>query len=304
MRETLARLSRHVGRRRKRQLAILLALMLLGALAELLSLGAVVPFITVLANPERAAAVPMVAALMARTGTLPADLPVAVSVLFGALIVLAAGVRLTLLWASIRFANGMGAEVGSTLYARTLQRPYAFHPGRNTSEIIGSMNKVQRLIGGYVLPLLTSITAIVLGPGIVATLVAIEPRVAVGGAGIFGGSYFLIAIAVRRRLREDGAVVARANDQRIQAMQEGLGGIRDVILDRAHAIYARRFERIEERFRRAQASTQFYSAFPGWRSKRSGCCCCRLSPCTTARAAATSARCCRSRAHSRSARRS
>lgn len=260
--DTLRRLAQHVSARRKRQLVILLTLMVLGALAELLSLGAVVPFITVLANPARAAAVPMVAQLMQLTEITQAQLPLTVSVLFGALVLFAAATRLSLLWASIKFANGLGAEVGCTLYSRTLERPYTFHVSRNTSEIIGSMNKVQRLIGGYILPLLTSFTASVLATAIVLTLVFIEPVVALAGAGIFGASYLLIATAVRKRLRQDGLVSARANDDRIQALQEGLGGIRDVILDRAQPIYTRRFARIEERFRRAQARTQFYSGFP------------------------------------------
>ena len=262
LRRNLRRLYAQLPARRKRQLVLLMGLMLVGAIAELLSLGAVIPFIAVLAKPAAAAGHPAVEGMMRMLGIGLPQLPVAVGLLFAGMVLVATFVRLLLMWANIRFANGLGAEIGETLYARTLQRPYSFHVSRNTSEIIGSMNKVQKLIISFVQPLLTGFAAIVLSLAIVGLLVAVNPGVALGGAAIFGGSYFLIAFLVRRRLRRNGVVIAQANDQRIQALQEGLGGIRDVILDHAQAIYGRRFSRIEQRFRRAQGSSQFDGMFP------------------------------------------
>jgi ABC-type multidrug transport system fused ATPase/permease subunit len=236
--------------------------MLAGATAELLSIGAVLPFISVLANPGATAQMPLVARMMSATGLTLAQLPLAVSAVFAGLVVLAAAARLLMLSASIRYANGLGAEIGESLYARTLQRPYSFHVSHNTSVIIGSINKVQKLIVSYVQPLLTGTTALVVASAIVILLVAINPSVALAGAFTFGACYFLIAARVRKRLRENGSAIALTNDQRIQAIQEGLGGIRDVILDRAQPIYSRRLSRIEQRLRRAQASSQFTSTFP------------------------------------------
>jgi ATP-binding cassette, subfamily B, bacterial PglK len=186
----------------------------------------------------------------------------AVSIVFAGLVLLAATARLALLSASIRYANGLGAEIGENLYARTLQRPYSFHVSQNTSVIIGSINKVQKLIVSYVQPLLTGITALIVATTIVILLIAVNPVVAMAGAFTFGACYFLIAARVRKRLRQNGSAIALNSDQRIQAIQEGLGGIRDVILDRAQPIYSRRFARIEQRLRRAQASSQFASGFP------------------------------------------
>lgn len=262
LRDSLRGLFRELSYRRRRQLWLLLALMLLGATAELLSLGAVIPLVAVLADPAGAARHRAVSALMSAFDLGLAQLPWAISLIFATLVLAAMAIRLVLMWANVRFANGLGAEIGETLYSRTLQRPYSFHVSRNTSEIIGSMNKVQKLIVGFVQPILTGITALVLSIAIVGLLVAVHPAVALGGAAIFGGSYFLVAFTVRRRLRRNGVVIAQASDQRIQALQEGLGGIRDVILDRAQPIYSKRFSRIEQRFRHAQAHSQFDSTFP------------------------------------------
>ena len=252
----------HMPKRRRRQLALLLALMLCGAAAELLSVGAVIPFITALADPEAASQIGLISHLMAVTGTEVADLAWLLSLAFAALIILASGTRLLLLWATIRYANGLGAELGCKLYEKTLHRPYSFHVSHNTSKIIGSINKIQRVIIGFVLPLLSGASALVVALALVALLMAIEPIAALGGALVFATSYLIIAWSVRRRLRRDGQIIALENDKRVQAVQEGLGGIRDVILDRAQPIYTRRFTRIEQRFREAQAASQFIGSFP------------------------------------------
>lgn len=259
---TLGQLIAQLGQRRRRQLLVLLLLMLAGAGAELLSLGAVIPFVTVLAHPAKAANHAAIAWLMRIFNVGLSDLPVAISAAFVVMILLSMVARLLLMWANIRFSNGLGAELSELLYARTLQRPYTFHVSRNTSQIMGSINKVQKLIVGYVQPLLTGITAAVLSLAIIAMLVVMEPRVAFAGATIFAGSYFLVAFLVRRRLARNGIALARTNDERIQALQEGLGGIRDVILDQAQGVYAHRYARIEQKYRSAQASSQFTSMFP------------------------------------------
>ena len=54
----LRRLFGHISPRRKRQLYLVLGLMLLGALAELVTLGTLLPFLALLADPDRAASYP------------------------------------------------------------------------------------------------------------------------------------------------------------------------------------------------------------------------------------------------------
>jgi ATP-binding cassette subfamily B protein len=236
--------------------------MLAGAAAELMSLAAVVPFVTVLSNSSEAANQPAVRALLEFTGLGRDNIPFAISTVFSVLVVVAATVRLTLLWASARFCYAWGHDLSSELYGKTLHRPYSFHISRNSSEIIGAIGKVQVVITTYINPVLNGLIATILASAIVGTLVAIDPVTAVGGAAVFGGCYFLIAGFVRQRLRRLGLTFARTNDQRIQAVQEGLGGIRDVILDRAQAAYQHRFALVDDQYRRAQARSEFLNGSP------------------------------------------
>ena len=57
----LIRLGRHLSRRRKRQFVLLLGVMLTSAFAEVVSLGAVLPFLGILVAPDKVFSHPIVA---------------------------------------------------------------------------------------------------------------------------------------------------------------------------------------------------------------------------------------------------
>jgi ATP-binding cassette, subfamily B, bacterial PglK len=63
-------------------------------------------------------------------------------------------------------------------------------------------------------------------------------------------------------------VIARAQGQRIKAMQEGLGGIRDVILDQSQPVFIETFERAEAGYRNAKAKNSVLAAAPPTSLKR------------------------------------
>ena len=78
----------------------------------------------------------------------------------------------------------------------------------------------------------------------------------------FGALYLLVMSITRATMRRNGLVIARAQKARIQAAQEGLGGIRDVLLDRSQPVFVHRFASVEGELRRAQSNNSFLSAAP------------------------------------------
>ena len=171
-------------------------------------------------------------------------------------------VRLVLLWASNQFVYRLGHDLSLDLYAKTLNRPYSFHISHNTSEIIGGLGKTMSVVGGFINPLLSGVVAIILSLGIVSILVYLNPFVALIGASSFVISYIVLALLVRHRMKRNGAVIARSQDQRLQEVQEGLGGIRDVILDSAQSVYVQRYRLLDNGFMQALGSNGFLSVAP------------------------------------------
>ncbi|UDL91644.1 hypothetical protein LGH82_10625 [Mesorhizobium sp. PAMC28654] len=87
----------HISRKRRRQLVPVLALMLAGALAELVSIGAILPFLALIANPQKALALGAISSALERVGLdTPTKIVAAAALVFALSAVLAGAVRLLL----------------------------------------------------------------------------------------------------------------------------------------------------------------------------------------------------------------
>ena len=259
----LTRLWHHLSQRRKRQFIFLMALMLASALAEVISLGAVLPFLGILVAPDRLFSHAIVAEVAQDWGITSADqLVLPLTVLFGAAAIVAGAIRILLLWVSTRLAYATGAELSIEVYRRTLYQPYRVHVARNSSEVIsGITNKVNGVVG-LLLSSLTLVSSTVLLAAIMLALIAIDPMVASVAAVGFGSSYALITRISRRRLQSNSQRISYEQTQVIKALQEGLGGIRDVLLDGTQPVYCDIYRQADHPLRRAQGNNYVIGQSP------------------------------------------
>ena len=260
----LKRLWHHISPRRRGQFGLLLVLMLLASFAEILSIGAVLPFLAVLTAPERvfddAAAQPIIQALGL---TAPVQLLLPLTIAFGAAALLAGAMRLILLWTSTRLSFATGADLSISIYRRTLYQPYAVHCARNSSEVInGISGKANGVIYSIIVPALTLISSSVMLIAILIALLAVEPVIALATFGGFGLIYAFIIRFTRKRLLADSQRIARESSHVIKSLQEGLGGIRDVLIDGSQATYCDIYRNADFPLRRAQGSNVFISSSP------------------------------------------
>ena len=77
---------------------------------------------------------------------------------------------------------------------------------------------------------------------IVGAIVLVNPLIAVGAAVVLGGSYAVIYFAVRARLRTLGRITSVASQARQKALQEGFGGIKEIIILHTRGLFRREFE--------------------------------------------------------------
>ena len=241
-----------------------MALTACSAFAEVASLGAVIPFIGALTQPDRLMKWPAVSHMTHIVGIETTDqLLVALTVIFVAVALISNAVRMLLLWASARFAFASGADLSSEVYRRTLYQPYSVHVARNSSEVIsGITNKVGGTVLGVLFPLMTLISS---GVTLLATLVAlliIDPWLALGAGFGFGACYAVITGFSRQRLHSNSRRIATEQTLVVKTLQEGLGGIREVLLDGSQPVFCDVYRRAEESWRRAQGANVFIAQSP------------------------------------------
>lgn len=260
----LRRLWHHISPRRRGQFMLLLILMLLTSFAEIISIGAVLPFLGALTAPERIFEIPVAQPIIQTLKlTEPRELLLPLTIAFGLAAIMAGTMRLLLLWASTRLSFSTGADLSIDIYRRTLYQSYTVHCARNSSEVInGISGKANGVIYSIIVPTLTLISSSVMLVGILITLLLVEPVIALVAFGGFGLIYIVIVRLTRKQLMVDSKCVARESTQVIKSLQEGLGGIRDVLIDGSQETYCQIYKDADSPLRRAQGNSLFISASP------------------------------------------
>lgn len=260
----LIRLWRHFGRRRQGQFILLAGLVLVGALAEIVSLGAVLPFLGVLVAPELILHRPLGVVLARAFGvTSGRELIFPLTVAFAVAAAAAGGVRLLLLWVSTRWSFALGVDLSIDMYRRSLFQPYKVHVARNSSDVISAIaSKTSTVVTAILLPSMLCISSVCALVATAATLIVIDPLIAVLSGFGFGAPYVIIMWLSRRRLQRNARIIASDQTQLFKALQEGLGGIRDILLDGSQPFYCNVYHQADKSLRTAQASNTFIASSP------------------------------------------
>jgi ABC-type multidrug transport system fused ATPase/permease subunit len=259
----LKRLWHHISPRRRGQFALLLVLTVLSSLAEVVSLGAVLPFIGILTQPEKVFTSPWLAGLARVLGiTSGAELVLPLTVGFAFAALVAGGLRLLLLWVSIRLANAAGADLSIDVYRRTLYQSYSLQIERSSSEIISGITQKVGTATSVLISVVSVITSTSLFVAIMIMLLAIDPVIAIVAAISFGSAYGFIAWNTHRRLVHNSQCIAKGQTQVVKALQEGLGAIRDVLLDGTQKVYCSIYQRAIIQLQRAGGENTFINQAP------------------------------------------
>jgi len=253
----------HLSHRRRIQLCLLLIVMLASGVAELLSLGAALPFLAVLNEPLQLWQQPLIQHLASRVRIASASqLVMPVTLIFATASLLAALVRLANLWLNARLAAAVGSDLSCEAYRRTLYQPYTVHIQRNSAAVITATTTQIELTVVALRTLLQLITSVVVGVGLLAGLFVIDSAVAFGALALFGTAYVLLAAKARGQLRSNGLKIAEASSHRLKALNEGLGAIRDVLLNGSQSIHLQIYREADRPQRQLQAENYFFGAFP------------------------------------------
>lgn len=258
---------------RRLQLGAVLMLMLASSLAEIFSLGAVLPFLAVLTNPEKIWRIPFVEQVASRLGMSSQEhllMPVTLLFVFSA--ICAAVVRLFNVWLYGRLAAAIGTDFSCEAYRRTLYQPYIVHVSRNSSSVITTLQ-------GYVDSLIVVVNSMLALAsnslvllGLLCALLLIDAKVALASGGVFLLAYAVIIQSSKRQLASNSRLATAYRHLSLQALQEGLGAIRDVLLDGSQQIYLEKYRKADWPLRQIASQSIFLASFPRYIMEAVGLC--------------------------------
>jgi len=255
---------KYLDKRHKRRSVLIFILMIIVSFSEVISIGAILPFLGVLTSPElvyqNAFMQPIIQTLELSSAN-QLVLPLTIGFIVATLI---AGVmRITLLNAINHFERVVGTDLNIDVYRNTLYQSYRDHIDRNSSYIVSLITKkTDVVIRGTFRAALTLVSSVLILIGIVSVLIMINVEVALGVLGGFGLIYWGISRYTRKRRAINSQRIANEHTKMIKVLQEGMGGIRDILINASQQFYCSLFRNSDVHLRRAIADNDFIALSP------------------------------------------
>lgn len=250
--------------KRKVQLLLLLPLMIIASLLEIISIGAVVPFLGILTNSSSILDYEILSRFIFDFLNIESDsLVVLIGIIFAVAAALSGCVRMMLVYAQTKLSYAIGADLSEKVYDSYLNMPYMMHLTINSSQIISTATtKTTRVVNESISPILNIISSLCIMSFIVGLLIYIDYKVAFASFFSFGVLYALVSVLTKTKLTKFGLVVATDESRVVKTIQEGAGGIRDVILDHSQKLYVKKFKKLDKHLRQAQANILIIATAP------------------------------------------
>jgi ATP-binding cassette, subfamily B, bacterial PglK len=234
--ERLRPLWQSLSPRRRRQILVLQFLSLAAALGEVANLAALLPFLRLLANPlEGLRALGPVAAPLQM---LPhSSLLLSLGLGFMAVVVVSTLIRVFTIRRQLHLAALITSDLGVQVLSAVLHKPFAWHLQHNSSGVISNLTKDVEQTFVMIQALLMLAVNVVIVVLLGAALLTLAPGLMLLIGAILAGFYLLVFRYTRGELRLDGERYTTHYQASLQVVQEALGGIRDVILDRSQPFF-------------------------------------------------------------------
>ncbi len=258
----LRSLLKYLPQHRRRQLLLMIGLAIAAALSEVISLGALLPFLGVLSNPQELMENPKIHwIIQALSINSPRQLSIWLTLGFIATVVTANALRLITLWFQSRLIAAISNDLSVACYRSNLLQPYSFYMSHNSSElIVGLTEYVDRAVG-VVYATLNFILYFLMLTAVLFGLLLIDWKITLGGIAIISTLIIPIVQFTRHRLARNSNEIVEKSSKRVKIIQEGIGGIRDILLDGSQPVFIRDYGSIDLNLRRLHAANQFMGSF-------------------------------------------
>jgi ABC-type multidrug transport system fused ATPase/permease subunit len=250
--------------RERRNAVLLFGMMLVMGLLEAVGVASVVPFISVIANPEIVESNDYLNAVYTGLGFTSEDS--FLTFLGAAVFVLVVGsltFKALTHWAMARFTHMRSYTLSRRLLKGYLGRPYSFFLHRNSADLGATLlTDVGMVIANSLIPAMNLLAHSIIAIFLLAIVISVNPLVALFSLLILGGAYGLIYLVLRRYISRLGTERLKANQERYKFAQEALGGIKDVKVLGLENAYIDCFAGPASGYARVQAIIQIISQVP------------------------------------------
>jgi len=167
------------------------------------------------------------------------------------------------IWTISMFSNKIGAEIADRLYTHYLKQGWLFHAS-GSSALLTKKIAIEsiRVTSGILLPLMHVNAKTILAFLMILSIFIYDSTVAIIIFTIFAVAYSILFTVVKIRLQRNGKTISAVNEQRFRLMNEGFGGIKDVLLLGRDGDFIKRFNQTGISLARSLGTNDALGAMP------------------------------------------
>lgn len=254
---------KHLSKEKKKRILFSLIIMILSGFAELVTISSVIPFLTVLLNPEKLLNLP-ISIFLGRILNISEvqEMFIPIIALFGICVIVSTSLRLYNLHLNYDIAASVGAELSVKTFSNNLHQSYEFHLSNNSSRLISQsttfINQTVAAISNFFVLISNTILSIAIS----SSIFLINGKISIYLLIIFILVYLCLGKTVNNEVRVNSRIIASSEELLVKSIQEVLGSIRDVLLNGNQSFYTDIHKKIEKEKRKKQARNQFIGEFP------------------------------------------
>lgn len=179
------------------------------------------------------------------------------------LLTLSTAVSIFTTWLLTMFGVKVGASLASDLYRYYLNQSWLFHVNNTSAELTKRITiETERVTSGIIMRILQINSKIFFSFFMVLAMIIYNPFIAIIGASIFLVAYWLIYQMVKVKLQQFGRNITNESSMRFKLINEGLGGIKDILLLGKQNYFAKQFNESSDNLAFSSGMNMVITALP------------------------------------------
>lgn len=227
----------------KRRMFLLLPVILVGMVLETLSIGMVIPTLGILIQESYFERFPYLAPVFELLGN-PSHSELITFGLLGLALTFAIknGVLLFQVLCQGTFVYSAQREIAVRLFRNYLERSYGFHLQVNSSEMIRNLTtEVNTFCSYFLMPTLNLLSEVLVVLAILVFILCIEPSGSICLGVALGLLAYFFFCSTNKLVGQWGAERLKAEEAKIKYLQQGFGGIKEIIMSGNVPFFVDRF---------------------------------------------------------------
>ena len=247
-----------------RRCSIIIVAMILGAILEAIGIGAILPLISIMGNPDFLTVYPKVTKYAGIFGIMT-HIQFIITATF-LLLILYIIKNIYLAWQNkiqIDFAVQNQIYYSEELLTEYLQKPYLYHLNHNTATLLRNVNSGGAIVFSLIMvSMFTLLTEIITAVTIWLMLVMIDAFTAIIVAGFIGSLLYFIIKGFRKKITEQGKIQNEYSALYIKCINQSLGAIKETKVSCKEEFFLDAFRKAYFEYGKANGKFLFMNQLP------------------------------------------